>query len=105
MLMMSNPAHPTHNNQLVGRGWRRQQQKQQIGRIGRLLEDDGQGSVGSGREEGEGGDDDNASCFAFGGGGTPLTMPSIKGEQRQQRWYKTIYAFPGRGTRGGNNGL
>jgi hypothetical protein len=49
-------------------------------------------------------DDNDALCFAFGGGGVLLTMLPPRGGQRQQRWRKMTYAFLARGTRGGNNG-
>ncbi len=49
-------------------------------------------------------DDDNVSCFAFGGGETSPTMLPPNGGRRQQRWRKTMYAFPGGGTCGRRGG-
>ncbi len=68
------------------------------------MEDDGQGGVDFGKEEGACNEDNNVSCFAFGGGETsPTILPPNKG-QRPQKWRKMVYAFPGGGTCGGNNG-
>ena len=68
------------------------------------MEDDGQGDVNFGKEEGACDDDNNGLCFAFGGGEmSPMMLQPNEG-QRQQRWHETTYAFPGKGTCGGNNG-
>ncbi len=50
------------------------------------MEDDGQGGVDSGKEERGCNDDDDVSCFAFGGGETSPKMLPPNEAQRQQRW-------------------
>jgi hypothetical protein len=59
--------------------------------------------VGFGKEERGCNDDNDASCFALGGGGVPSIMPLPNRGQRRQQWWERAYTFPGVGTCGGKD--